>query len=207
MAHAPLIRNNTTPIFKRDRDKEGIPAGTMSSAPRTSQLSGSTAFNSSTQSLNSLSSAQTVVTPMNGAGGPVIATANIINQKADASRSLYQICISLRQRLNQVPGLEPYLEELDPNDPVDSLWNFFRMGMPFLTIFNALQPAEPIGIDEANANAPEAKKSKIAVFKFVQACLKDLNIPSADCFVISDVLGTDTSGFVKVCHFPLPFLT
>jgi len=108
--------------------------------------------------------------------------------------------------LNQVPGLEPYIEELDPNDPVDSLWNFFRTGMPFLTIFNALQPAEPIGIDEANANAPEAKKSKIAVFKFVQACLKDLNIPSADCFVISDVLGTDTSGFVKVCHFSLPFL-
>ena len=200
MAHAPLIRNNTTPIFKRDRDKEGIPAGSMNSAPRTSQLSGSTAFNSSTQSLNSLSSAQTAVaTPMSGAGGPVIATANIINQKADASRSLYQICLSLRQRLNQVPGLEPYLEELDPNEPVDSLWNLFRAGMPFLIIFNALQPAEPIGIDEANANAPESKKSKIAVFKFVQACLKDLNIPSADCFVISDVLGNDTSGFVKVC--------
>jgi len=173
----------------------------MSSAPRGSQLSGSTAFNSSTQSLNSLSSAQTVVTPMSSAGGPVVATANIINQKADASRSLYQICISLRQRLSQVPGFEVYLEQVDANDPVDSLWNLFRTGVPFLAIFNVLQPAEPIGVDEGKTAAKN--KPKIAVFKFVEACLKELNISSADCFVINDVLGNDTSGFVKACSRPL----
>lgn len=204
MAHAPLLRNNTTPVFKRDRDPDSGPPPTMS-APRASQLSGTTAYNSSNQSLASLSSAQTAVAaPQNGAStGPVVATANIINQKADASRSLYQICISLRQRLSQVPGFEVYFEQLDQADPVEAVWSLLREGFPLLTIFNeALQPAEHLKIDDAHANAPSPKKSKIAAFKFVQACLKDLSIPSSECFVINDLMGDDTTGLVKACLAP-----
>lgn len=169
----------------------------MSNAPRASQLSGSTAFTSA-GSINSFASTSTITPAQNG--GPVIATANIINQKADASRSLYQICMSLKQRLAQVPGFDPYLQELDPTDPVESLWSLFRTGYPFLDIYNALQPEKPLEIDGPNAAASESKKSKIAIFKFIQACLKELGIPSAECFVISDVLGNDTTGFVKVCE-------
>jgi cell division control protein 24 len=167
----------------------------MNNAPRASQLSGSTAFSSSTQSLASLSSASTAVPPMNG-GSTVVATANIINQKADASRSLYQICITLRQRLQQVPGFDEYLAQVDQMDPVDSLWALLRTGLPLLTIYNALQPAAPLQVDTAG---PDPKKTaKVATFTFVRALLKDLNMPSADCFVINDLLGTDTTGFVKV---------
>ncbi|QGI81383.1 unnamed protein product [Fusarium fujikuroi] len=165
----------------------------MNHAPRASQLSGSTAFAGSSASLSSLSTA-TTATPQNG--GPVLATANIINQKADASRSLYQICISLKQRLAQVPGFDPYLDQLDPNDPVDPLWNLFRRGYPLLLIYNALRPNEELKVEDPSAN--EAKKSKIAIFKFVQACMKDLDIPSSHSFVITDLMGNDTSGFVKV---------
>jgi cell division control protein 24 len=165
----------------------------MNHAPRASQLSGSTAFAGSSASLSSLGSAATA-TPQNG--GPVLATANIINQKADASRSLYQICISLKQRLAQVPGFDPYLDQLDPADPVDPLWNLFRTGYPLLLIYNALRPNEDLKVEDASAN--EAKKSKIAIFKFVQACMKDLEIPSSHSFVIADLMGNDTSGFVKV---------
>ncbi|KAM0215142.1 hypothetical protein ACHAQD_008468 [Fusarium lateritium] len=165
----------------------------MNHAPRASQLSGSTAFAGSSASLSSLGSAATA-TPQNG--GPVLATANIINQKADASRSLYQICISLKQRLAQVPGFDPYLDQLDPTDPVDPLWNLFRTGYPLLLIYNALRPNEDLKVEDASAN--EAKKSKIAIFKFVQACMKDLEIPSSHSFVIADLMGNDTSGFVKV---------
>ncbi|KAL2752412.1 hypothetical protein ACRALDRAFT_2112254 [Sodiomyces alcalophilus JCM 7366] len=166
----------------------------MSSAPRGSQLSGSTAYNSSSASLASLSTATTSApasTP-----GAVVATANIINQKADASRSLYHLCMSLKARLALVPGFDEYLRQLDPHDPVESLWGLFRKGYPLLTIYNALQPAEPPQI--GNLNASESKKSKIALFKFIEACLKDLGVPAAECFVISDVLGNDTTGFVKV---------
>ncbi|KAK5989493.1 Rho guanine nucleotide exchange factor scd1 [Cladobotryum mycophilum] len=165
----------------------------MSSTPRASQLSGSTAYASSSSSLNSLNSDTTVIP--NG-GGPIIATGNIINQKADASRSLYQICISLKQRLGQVPGFEPFLEQLDPTDPVDPLWSLLRTGYPLLTIYNALEPADPLTVDDPNAS--ESKKSKIAIFKFVQACMKELQVAASDSFVITDLMGNDTSGFVKV---------
>ncbi|KAM0553960.1 hypothetical protein ACHAPJ_007032 [Fusarium lateritium] len=194
MAHAPLLRHNTTPVFQSNSNGfGGLPQTSMNHAPRASQLSGSTAFAGSSASLSSLASAATV-TPVNG--GPVLATANIINQKADASRSLYQICISLKQRLAQVPGFDPYLDQLDPTDPVDPLWSLFRTGYPLLLIYNALRPNEELKVDDSSAN--EAKKSKIAIFKFVQACMKDLEIPSSHSFVIADLMGNDTSGFVKV---------
>lgn len=174
------------------------------SAPRSSQLSSATTYAGSSASLSSLNSIATIV-PQNG--GPVIATGNIINQKADASRSLYQICVSLKQRLAQVPDFQPFLDQLDPSEPVDSLWNLFRSGHPLLLIYNCLQAA-PLKVEDANAS--EAKKSKIAIFKFVQACLKELQLPPADTFVITDLMGNDTSGFVKVrgaCSSPSPLLT
>lgn len=195
MAHAPLLRNNTTPVFQSSLSRAGgLQQNSMSNAPRTSQLSGSTAYAGSSSSLNSLTSGGTIVPGQNG--GPVVATSNIINQKADASRSLYQICVSLKQRLAQVPGFDPFLEQLDPTDPVDPLWNLFRTGYPLLAIYNSLQPAEPLKVDDPNAS--EAKKSKIAIFRFVQACMKELRVSPSETFVITDLMGNDTSGFVKV---------
>lgn len=208
MAHAPLLRNNTAPVFQSGQSGVGSISGIMNHAPRASQLSGSTAYGGSTASLSSLASAATVV-PQNG--GPVTATGNIINQKADASRSLYQMCITLKQRLALVPGFEPLLQQLDPYDPVDPLWNLFRTGYPLLVIYNALQPAEPLMVDEpspSDSDAKRAKTAKLAVFKFVQACLKELQVPSAESFVITDLMGNDTTGFVKVGYshlFPLPY--
>lgn len=131
--------------------------------------------------------------------GNVVATSNIINQKADASRSLYQRCISLKHRLSQVPDFEPYLEQLDPEDPVDALWRLLRTGFPLLTIYNSLQPATPLEINDDKAS--ESKKSKIAIFKFVKACMDELKVPASESFVITDLMGNDTSGFVKVCFF------
>jgi cell division control protein 24 len=169
---------------------------------RASQLSGATAVSSASSiSLTSLSSASTLV-PQNG--GPVQANNNILNQRADSSRSLYQICVNLRQRLAQVPDFDAHLIESDEEDgdnvdPMSSLWRCLRKGTPLLTIYNALQPAEPLYIDEATV--AEAKRPKIAAFKFVQACLKDLQLPPGECFVISDLFGDDTTGFVKV-RFP-----
>jgi cell division control protein 24 len=135
---------------------------------------------------------------MNGA---VQATNNIINQRADASRSLYQICVNLRQRLSQVPGFDAHLKELDDEDegedmdPVSSLWRCFRKGTPLLTIYNSIQPAEPLRIDESMM---ASKQPKVAAFKFVQSCMKELNIDPGECFTITGLFGDDTTGFVKV---------
>lgn len=200
-SHAPLLRTNTAPVFQHSTDGVArLAKMSMSSAPRASQLSGSTVFPSSA-SLASLASAPTMVAPPSN--GQVVATNNIINQKADASRSLYQICVSLKQRLKLVPGFEGYMAQLEEHEqqdgdaggPVESLWNMLRTGLPLVAIYNATEPDEPIDV----GNVPnESKRAKMAIGKFVQGCSKDLKIPSNDMFIISDLLGNDTTGFVKV---------
>src|SRR2546425_242911 len=96
MAHAALLRNNTTPTLQTMTSVGGLQKN-AANASRASQLSGTT-YAPSTMSLASVASTATV-----GAPQGVVATSNIINQRADASRSLYQICVSLRQRFAQVP--------------------------------------------------------------------------------------------------------
>lgn len=174
--------------------------------PRVSQLSNSATFPStnSTTSLNSLSSSTTFATPTNG---QVVATNNIINQRADASRSLYQICVSLKQRLATVPGFEEYMVQLeemaadmDEGGPVESLWKLLRTGYPLLAIYNALQPEKPLQVDESTGS--ETKRQKIAILNFVKACQNELNVPTTECFIIADLLNDDTTGFVKVILLP-----
>ncbi|KAI8634426.1 hypothetical protein F5Y19DRAFT_461807 [Xylariaceae sp. FL1651] len=167
---------------------------------RASQLSGSTAVNSaSTTSLSSMTTAATLIPPANG----VVATANIINQRADASRSLYQICVALKQRLAQVPDFGEYLHILDEQaassedyDPVESLWDLFRSAAPLLTIYNSLRPETPLRIDDAIPDP--TKRAKVAIFRFIEACRLQLQIQPTDCFVITDLMNQDTTGFVKV---------
>ncbi|THV44394.1 hypothetical protein BGAL_0654g00030 [Botrytis galanthina] len=208
-SHGPLLRTNTAPVFN-NRSAEGNGSGlsqTMSHNSRSSQLTGSTAFTtSSTTSLNSLSTSATLIPAplaMPVQGGNVIATNNIINQRADASRSLYQICVNLRQRLAQVPGFNGHFVDSDDEDeaeedmdPVSSLWRCLRKGTPLVTLYNTLQPAEPLPLPDTKMAEP--KKSKMAAFKFVEACMKDLQIPPGDVFALSDLFGDDTTGFVKV---------
>lgn len=210
MAHATLLRTNTAPVFQASTDGVArLNNMSLSNAARASQLSGSTAFNSTT-SLNSLTSSATAVTPVNG---QPLATTNIINQRADASRSLYQICLSLKQRLAQVPGFEGYLEQLQleqengDDGPVEALWKLLRTGLPLLTIYNSLQPEKPLHVDE-RPNETEARRSKRAIMEFVKACLSDLDPPVTECFIVADLTGEDTTGFVKVSRSPrapLPF--
>ncbi|KAL8946599.1 MAG: hypothetical protein Q9222_007027 [Ikaeria aurantiellina] len=81
-------------------------------------------------------------------------------------------------------------------DPVTSMWNCLRRGYPLMTIYNAFRPHNPLIVD-ANRVA-ERQIGKAATFKFLQACLTDLMIPANECFLITDLYGGDTTGFVKV---------
>jgi cell division control protein 24 len=196
-AYGPgLSRMYTAPnLPTRTNSMNPYPNG-MAHGPRASQLSGTTAFTSS-----SSTSLATLSNPSSN-GGPVLATNNIINQKADASKSLYQICVNLRQRLRQVPGFEQHLIDSDDEDeggememdPMSSLWRCLQKGYPLMTIYNCLQPPNPLQIAERTIAARNIPKS--AAFKFVQACLMDLKFE--ECFVLTDLFGDDTTGFVKV---------
>ncbi len=196
-AHGPgLSRMYTAPnLPTRTNSMNPYPNG-VGHGPRASQLSGSTAFTSS-----SSTTLATLSSPSSN-GGPVLATNNIINQKADASKSLYQVCVNVRQRLRQVPGFEQHLIDSDNEDeggememdPMSSLWRCLQKGYPLMTIYNCLQPPNPLQIAEGTVAAKNIPKS--AAFKFVQACLKELKFE--ECFVLTDLFGDDTTGFVKV---------
>lgn len=133
-------------------------------------------------------------------GGDVAPTDNVMNSVADASSSLFQVCVSLRQRLYGVPGFREILEEEEDNadedtDPVTLLWRTFRKGYPLMMLYNALQPAAPL---ELGAGVKADKRGKAATFKFLQACVNDLKFAQEECFIVTDLYGDDTTGFAKV---------
>lgn len=135
---------------------------------------------------------------------------NIMNRKADMNSSLYQICLNLRMRLAEVPGFDLHLAVMeeeeaeieDSSDPVTSMWNCLRRGFPLMTIYNALRPAVPLSVDSTKIG--ESKIGKAATFKFLQACMAEQKFPPSECFLITDLYGGDTTGFVKVspCNSP-----
>lgn len=133
--------------------------------------------------------------------GIPVAEDNIINRRG--GESIYQSCVNLKRRLSEVPAFEPFLQEMEEEDrvrgntdPVSSLWNCLRNGYPLLSIYNASGPDEELVVDPAKV--PEAKRPKAATFKFLQACLQDLAFPQQDCFLITDLYGESTTGFIKV---------
>lgn len=137
---------------------------------------------------------------------------NIMNIKAGANSSLYQICTGLRQRLGDVPGFEEHIIEMEeeeedsadePKDPVTLMWNCLRRGYPLMTVYNASLPDRPLKFDPTKIR--EDKVGKATTFKFLQACMTELKIPPPECFLITDLFGEDTTGFVKV-RFDVPSL-
>lgn len=135
-----------------------------------------------------------------GNGAP-IAEDNIINRRG--GESIYQSCVNLKKRLAEVPNFEQHMHEMEEadqaqgnTDPVASLWDCLRNGYPLLTIYNASVPEEYLEVDPVKV--PEAKRPKAATFKFLQACLQELAFPQQDCFLITDLYGDSTTGFIKV---------
>ncbi|KAF2812596.1 uncharacterized protein BDZ99DRAFT_474742 [Mytilinidion resinicola] len=139
-------------------------------------------------------------TPVNN-GGPIEASDSVLNRRADKDTSLFQICLNLQTRLRKVPGFGHWLVDEtadadDDTDPVTILWRTFRRGYPLMDIYNALNPGSPLVVDEGRI--PEKKRPQAATFKFIQACMNEFKFPAAECFIITDLYGDDTTGFVKV---------
>lgn len=138
-------------------------------------------------------------------GGHLVPEDNIINRRG--GESLFQSCANLKKRLAEVPGFKPHLEmqELDQtseaNDPVAFVWKCLRNGYSLMTIFNATHPNEPLMIDENKVQ--ERNRPKAAAFKFLQACLQELEFPQQECFLITDLYGDSTTGLVKA-NIPIP---
>ena len=132
---------------------------------------------------------------------------NIINKKADPAQGLYQTCLTLRERLRDVPDFEKFLEppeDADPNipeDPVTQLWRCFRLGSSLCVLFNATRPAELIRDDRLNPNLKTMNECKAATFHFLKGIKQELKIQGDDAFMIHNLYSDDTNGFVKVCFW------
>lgn len=148
----------------------------------------------------------TLATPVNG--GPVEASDNVLNKRADKDTSLFQRCLTLQMRLRAISGFERWLNEEEvradddePVDPVTLLWRTFRRGYPLMELYNALGPPNPLVIPNAKADEKSQKKhEKMATYKFIQACVNELGISQESCFILMDLYGDDTTGFVKVTN-------
>jgi cell division control protein 24 len=141
-------------------------------------------------------------TPVNG--GPIEAANNVLNKRADKDTSLFQRCLQLQQRLRAIPGFERWMLEeenkaADDDDPVTLIWRTFRRGFPLMDIYNALGPKVRLSVDTSQMSENNTKRfEKMATYKFLQACIGELKFPSEECFIIGDLYGEDTTGFVKV---------
>jgi cell division control protein 24 len=166
-------------------------ASSLRSSDSTNATSSSTLFNPPPPLPSSTPS--NIGTPMNGP------QESVLNRRGDKEASLFQICLNLRMRLRGLPGFDQALQEEEDDagldaDPVTILWRFFRRGYPLMELYNSLEPRTPLEVDPTKVG--EKKRGQAATFKFIQACMKELNIN--ECFMILDLYGDDTTGFVKV---------
>lgn len=229
VAHANLTRTYTAPPSSSQR-KHGI--STSSKPP---PLLPNQSFSSSQYSIQSQHSSQrssdttqatstsTLFAPTSGsqattvygygnnssnvASTPIVSSENVLNRVADKETSLFQICLSLRQRLLCVPNFEHHLREEEEKadediDPVTLLWRTFRRGYPLVTLYNAHDPDRQLDLNPRNVS--DSNKAKSAAFKFLQACIDEFGLDRADCFILTDLYGEDTTGFVKVREMNLP---
>ncbi|KAL0081424.1 hypothetical protein F4703DRAFT_1739757 [Phycomyces blakesleeanus] len=126
-------------------------------------------------------------------------------QKPIQGQSLYHTCLSVLDRLALVNGFQQFLDspvqktQLLNTDPVTKLWNLCQLGTPLYTLFNALDPKEPLTL-EYNHNLNQANNAKAIVYHFLVSCRKELDFAEEDLFGITDIFLDDTNGFVKVVN-------
>lgn len=111
--------------------------------------------------------------------------------------------MTLRQRLLAIPGFDTFLHDqeqaADADDDVDIvtlLWRTFRKGRPLAALYDTLKPDQPI-VADVSRYKPE-KQGKALTSSFLRYCINELNFAVEDCFIIYDLYGDDTTGFVKV---------
>jgi cell division control protein 24 len=132
---------------------------------------------------------------------PPFDNGSVLNVRGREDSSLFQICVKLRKRLSAFPHFEEALHEEESEagedaDPVTILWRFLRRGYPLMDLYNSLSPRVPLEVDPNRV--AEKKRGQAATYKFIQACMKELGI--TECFMVTDLYGDDTSGFVKVSN-------
>jgi cell division control protein 24 len=180
-------------------------------------------MSSNTRKKSVTSSSGIIPSSVNGVDAPLhidtpVAMNTMLNKQA--TTSLYQQCVVLRNRLLHVHDFAPYLdlierqEQLANLDVVHRLWHTLALGVPLCFLFNLLDlpitdriqvstDPEEIDLSESDPEALKAKKRAAALFIIGIQKLKKANLWSNDVelFTVTELTGLDnkdTNGFVKV---------
>ncbi|OCL13200.1 hypothetical protein AOQ84DRAFT_333018 [Glonium stellatum] len=116
-------------------------------------------------------------------------------------KSLFHVSRAILNSLGTVPLLEPLLSQLfqeegnEETDPVELLWQLLRRGDALLAIYNSLCPNDPLSIPYYLQGR---KLNKWVASNFLRLCSERLKLPSSELFMLVDLYGDSTNGFVKV---------
>lgn len=176
----------------------------------------------SSSGLQSSSTTPTSAAPENGltlqTEGPVAMNTALNKQ---AATSLYQQCLSLRNKLLKVYDFAPYLDLIDRHDElgrldvVHRLWHTLALGVPLCFLFNLLDlpvqdrltlDTDPGEIDIYERDPDSALKSKKKAAAFFIMGVQKLKKQGmwnneVELFTVTELTNLDkkdTNGFVKV---------
>ncbi|KAJ1536407.1 hypothetical protein HK096_010859 [Nowakowskiella sp. JEL0078] len=146
-----------------------------------------------------------------------ISQASVNQLRSQPAVSLFQQCMSMVEKLYRIPYFEQYLFPGGVNrighqpdgsyisfDPVQLLWDCFRLGAPLAHLFNQLHPQTPLEIPDISwfsAGPDSIYKStmKKPVMQFLVACKSELSLTEAEgSVIVSDLYKEDTNCFVKI---------
>ncbi|KAI8612116.1 Dbl homology domain-containing protein [Chytriomyces sp. MP71] len=194
--------------------------------PSSANLSSLSSLNTNTRK----SSGGGVPGPFGGSGGFMTPTMNqsfvlplppnADRALANSTKPLFQRCIDLIAQLYPFPLFEFYLfpDGVDAYmipaqdgsalpviaDPVDVLWNCFKLGAPLCVVYNEISKTTTgvfLNVDDVSGiRAPfyPTKPCKDNLYKFITACRSELHLVQAqELSGVSELYKDDTAGFMK----------
>ncbi|KAH8650456.1 CDC24 calponin-domain-containing protein [Ilyonectria robusta] len=119
------------------------------------------------------------------------------------TRSIYHECVEAQLQLSQFEWFaELHRQETqrgtEDQTPLSILIAIFRHGTPLLMLFNQLDNSQHERWESLIASSPSESVAKLAIVKFVQACVSRLSFQPADCFTVADLMSIDTTNHIKV---------
>jgi cell division control protein 24 len=124
---------------------------------------------------------------------------------ASPNMSLYEGCLDTKLRLPQVPGFQEHLREAEDKsedeeeDPLMFLIRVFRRGVPLLTLFESVPKLEYLtDTSKFERDIDSLGVPKAATQRFIDVMGGLRFRPYGQCFEMDDLMGDDSSGFMKV---------
>jgi hypothetical protein len=125
-----------------------------------------------------------------------------LSYRATSSSSLYQNCLSIRERLSRVSGFAEQFfgESSSATDPVGQVTYIFRLGSSLCYLFNLLGTSKQLEVN-LECSRDNIKACKVSAAHFIMACRSEGVWKEGDDnegFTVTMLYEQDTNGTVKV---------